>query len=180
MDIRCTLITPPESEPLALAEVKLDRVITHGQHDSLFTQYIQAARELAEQATGRALMPQVWQQLVPVGQYEIPLEKWPALDVVQVTINGAVVDHAALIAAGEIEFYPGDNPLMVSRRFCGARVVVQYRAGYATAAAVPASIKKWMLLQIGSMYEHRESEVACTITTSLKYVGSLINHYRVR
>lgn len=180
MDIRSTLITGPEAEPLTLAEVKLDRVVTHDQHNSLFEHYIQAARELAEQATGRALMPQVWQQLVPVGQYEIPLEKWPALEIVSLSINGAVVDHAALIAAGELEFYPGDNPLIVSRRFCGARVVLQYRAGYATAAAVPASIKKWMLLKIGSMYEHRESEIAVTATTRLKYVGSLINHYRIR
>lgn len=180
MDIRSTLITGPEAEPLTLAEVKLDRVVTHDQHNSLFEHYIQAARELAEQATGRALMPQVWQQLVPAGQYEVPLEKWPALEIVSLSINGAEVDHAALIAAGELEFYPGDNPLIVSRRFCGARVVLQYRAGYASASAVPASIKKWMLLHIGSMYEHRESEVSGTITTKLKYAGSLINHYRIR
>ncbi len=180
MDIRSTLITGPEAEPLTLEQVKTDRVVTHDQHNSLFEQYIQAARELAENATGRALMPQTWQQLVPVGQYELPLEKWPALDLVSVSINGEAVDYAALIAAGELEFYPGDNPLIVSRRFCGARVVLQYRAGYADAAAVPASIKKWMLLKIGSMYEHRESEVSGTITTKMKYVDSLITHYRVR
>ena len=155
-------------------------MVTHDQHNSLFEQYIQAARELAENATGRALMPQTWQQLVPVGQYEIPLEKWPALDLVSVSIDGEAVDHAALIVAGELEFYPGDNPLIVSKRFCNARVVLQYRAGYSSADAVPASIKKWMLLKIGSMYEHRESEIAVTATTRLKYVGSLINHYRIR
>src|SRR5690606_14670508 len=180
MEIRSTLITGPEAEPLTLADVKLDRVVTHDQHDDLFRRYIKSARESAEQATGRALMPQVWQQLVPVGQYEIPLEKWPALEIVSLSINGAVVDHAALIAAGELEFYPGDNPLIVSRRFCGARVALQYRAGYASAEDVPASIKTWMLLQIGSMYEHRESEVAVTATTRLKYVGGLINRYRIR
>jgi len=37
-----------------------------------------------------------------------------------------------------------------------------------------------MLLQIGSMYEHRESEIAVTATTRLKYVGGLINRYRIR
>src|SRR5690606_36741030 len=134
-----------------------DRVVSHDQHDDLFRRYIKSARESAEQATGRALMPHVWQQLVPVAQYEIALEKWPALKSVSLSINGAVVDHAALIAAAAPKCCPGDNPLIVSRRFCGARVALQYRAGYASAEDVPASIKTWMLLQIGSMYEHRES-----------------------
>lgn len=180
METRSTLVTAPEVEPLTLDEVKLDRVVAHDLHDSLFRQYIQAARELAESATGRALMPQTWQLLVSRSGSEVELEKWPALDLVSISIGGVVVDHEALISSGAIEFYPGDNPLLVSRLFCGARVIVRYRAGYADASQVPASIKKWMLLQIGSMYEHRESEIASTVITKLKYAGSLINHYRVR
>lgn len=180
METRSTLIEGPSVEPLAVPEVKTDRVITHDLHDTLFVQYIQAAREMAEMRTGRALLPQTWQQLNTNAGVEIPLERWPAIDIVSISINGETVDHAALIENGDIEFYPGDDPLIVSSRFRGARVIVQYRAGYADQTAVPASIKKWMLLQIGSMYEHRESEVIATVTQRVRYADGLLAPHIIR
>ena len=176
-----TLITAPTAEPLTLEQVKTDRGgINHSEHDDLLAQLIVAARERAETATGRALMPQVWQQLHTKATAEIDLIRWPVGDLVSVTIDGEEQDIAALVASGDLELWKGDQALLISPLFYGKRVIVQYNAGYADAAAVPSPIKKWMLMQIGSMYAHRESEVGGVATNKLKYVDSLIQPYRVR
>ncbi|MED5441295.1 MAG: phage head-tail connector protein [Pseudomonadota bacterium] len=176
-----TLITAPSEEPLTLEQVKTDRGgINHSEHDDLLTQLIAAARERAENATGRALMPQVWQQLHTKATAELDLIRWPVGDLVSVTIDGEEQDIAALVASGDLELWKGDQALLISPLFYGKRVIVQYNAGYADAAAVPSPLKKWMLMQIGAMYEHRESEVVGVATNKLKYVDSLIQPYRVR
>ena len=97
-----------------------------------------------------------------------------------VTIDGEEQDIAALVASGDLELWKGDQALLISPLFWGRRVVVRYTAGYLDEDQVPAPIKKWMLMQIGSMYEHRESEVVGVATNKLKYVDSLIQPYRVR
>lgn len=175
------LITPPVDEPLTLEQVKTDRGgINHSEHDQMLTDLIVAARERAENVTGRALMPQVWQQLHVKATAELELVRWPVHGVVSVTIDGEEQDIAALMASGDIELWDGDRAMLISPLFWGRRVVVQYAAGYLNDDQVPAPIKKWMLMQIGSMYEHRESEVVGVATNKLKYVDSLIQPFRVR
>ena len=180
MEIRSTLISGPEQEPLTLAEVKLDREVSHDLHDALFTNYIQAAREMCENRTGRALLPQTWQQLCVNADSEMPLERWPATEILSININGETLDHNALIEQGVIFFGKGDAPVLESNLFRGARVVIQYSAGYASASDVPAALKKWMLLQIGSMYEYRESEQMGTVVQRLRFPDGLINPYIIR
>lgn len=180
METRNTLVQGPTSEPLTTDDVKLDRGIKHSLHDALFTQYIQAAREMCESITRRALLPQTWQQLCVNADSEIALEVWPVFEINSISINGEVVDHDALIDDGTIYFGAGDSPLVESSIFRGARVIILYKAGYTTAAEVPAAIKKWMLTQIGSMYEYRESEVVGTIVQRTRYVDHLLGPYIVR
>ena len=59
-------------------------------------------------------------------------------------------------------------------------VRVRYVAGYSDAASVPESIKAWIKLQVGAMYENRESEVVekgAAIT--LGFADRLLDRYRV-
>ena len=175
------LIVSPQAEPLTLEQVKTDRGgISHAQHDDMLTGLITAAREAAEKRTDRALLPQTWRELYVSAPCEIDLSIWPAREVVAVTIDGEAQDVAQLIADEDLEFRAGDRAMVISHLFRGKRVVIDYSAGYNDSAAVPYSIKQWMLLQIGSMYEHRESEIAGTITTKLKYVDGLLNQWKVR
>lgn len=60
-------------------------------------------------------------------------------------------------------------------------VTVNFTAGYGVAAAVPQSVKQWMLLQIGAMYENREAFLAGrSITiTALPFIDGLLDPYRV-
>lgn len=180
METRCTLVAGPTSEPVTVAEAKLDRDVTHSLHDSLFEQYIQAAREMCESRTRRALMPQTWQQLCVNSDSEIDLEVWPVSEIVSISIDGEAVDHAALIDDGTIYFGAGDSPLVESSLFSGARVIILFKAGYATAEDVPAALKKWMIAHIGSMYEYRESEIVANSIQRTRYIDGLLSPYRVR
>ncbi|MDO6805011.1 head-tail connector protein, partial [Wenyingzhuangia sp. 1_MG-2023] len=94
LDIRVTRVTAPSAEPLTLEQVKIDRVIDYDDHDSLLTDAIKAAREVAEQITGRALMPQQWQQLHPSATAELSLMVWPAVSIESISIDGETIDHA--------------------------------------------------------------------------------------
>lgn len=180
LDVRVSRVGGPVSEPLAVADVKLDRVVEHDQHDLLFEQLIMAAREQAESATGRALMPQVWRQVHPCSDAEIQLYRWPVTDIQSVMVDGVALDHAALLASGEMELIAGDDAVVACDLFRGSRVVIEYGCGYADAQSVPASIRKWMLCQIGAMYEHREAEIVGSITSRVRYVGGLLGAWRVR
>ncbi len=60
-------------------------------------------------------------------------------------------------------------------------VSVTYTCGFGAAAAVPETIKRWMLLRIGALYENRE-EVATgrgITLTPMPFVDSLLTPYRV-
>jgi hypothetical protein len=62
-------------------------------------------------------------------------------------------------------------------------VSVQYVAGYASAAAVPESIKQWIKLMVSTMYENRETEAyssrAVSTTVQMQFVDRLLDRYRV-
>src|SRR5258708_4933062 len=56
------LITPPEAEPVTLAQAKQHISVTHDEHNDMILRLITVARNSIERITGRALMPQVWEQ----------------------------------------------------------------------------------------------------------------------
>ena len=57
-------------------------------------------------------------------------------------------------------------------------VALRYVAGYANAAAVPESIKAWIKLQIGAMFENREAEGKAQ-TFGLGYADRLLDRYKL-
>lgn len=65
-----SLLTPPATEPVALADVKLHARIDTDADDSLVAGFITAARQWVEQYTGRAIINQTWQ---------LALDAWPAV-----------------------------------------------------------------------------------------------------
>lgn len=178
MDWHTSLVEAPAQEPLTLTQVKTDRGgIEHDLHNDEFELLIQAARQNAEKRTGRALIDQKWQQIfteISRDECALPLIRWPVKSIDKVEIDGVVVDHSGF------EFLPGDDSSIYSETFAGKRVIVTYNAGYGDESKVPASIKKWMLATVGSMYEHRETVVTGTIVSRLSFIDNLISNYRVR
>lgn len=168
------LITPPESEPLEVEEVRDHLRIVTTTEDSYLEALISAARSMAEQYTNRALITQTWDVALDAfpEYFEIP---WAPLQAVQslTYLNGdGTTELYNSISSPQvgIESYIIDTwsqPARLALPYGGTwpshytqanSVVLRIVAGYGdTGADVPAPIRQAMLLLIGHWYEHRES-----------------------
>lgn len=174
MVVRSRLITPPDVEPVTLAEAKVQATVEHGEHDSMLQLLITAAREEAELRTGRALITQAWQQRQEADGNTVCLRRWPVLEVTSVSDEEGTLD----VADYEVEL--GDFPAVVANRQLSGTVTVEYSAGYGAAGAdVPAPIRQWILVTVASMYEHREKAVTGTITASHDFLEGLLDRFVV-
>ena len=182
------LITAPSTLPVTLIEAKAHLRIDHADEDTLLLSLIATAAAGAEHETGRALMAQTWEVSLDAFPDAVELTRTPVQSITSVTYADSagvptVLSNAfyALDAADEfgwayvVPAYDGAWP--ETRDEINA-VKVRYVAGYADAASVPAAIKSWILLQVGAMYAHRESEVIGQVQR-LGFVDSLLARYKV-
>jgi uncharacterized phiE125 gp8 family phage protein len=182
------LITAATALAVSLVEAKAHLRVDASDDDTLITAMITAATETAEQMTGRAIIPQTW---------ELSLDEFPdAFELTRVPVS-AVTSLKYYDAAGVLTTMdPGDYALDIADDYGFAyvvpaydtewptardqinAVVVRYVAGYTDAAAVPQAIKSWILLQVGAMYENRESESAIK-THQIGFADHLLDRYVV-
>lgn len=183
------IITAPTAEPITLAEAKIhlrvDDDLTG--EDALIEALIVAARQGAEQITGRALMPQVLELALDDFPDEIVLPRPPLASVSSVkyldaneTLQTLSSDRYLIDDYSQpskiVPAYGETWPSALDRE---NSVLVRYTAGYANAAAVPQEIKAWMLLRIGALYENRESVAAGAALSELPFVDRLLDAYKV-
>lgn len=174
MIVRSRLITAPSLEPVTVAEAKEQALVEHDEHDAMFERLIAAARQEAEQRTGRSFITQTWQQRQPADGNTVCLRRWPLLEVVTVSDDQGPLDLADYRA--EL----GDFPAVIANRALVGDVTVEFKAGYGeVASGVPAPIRHWILATVASMYEHRETAVVGTITASLQFLDGLLDPYVV-
>lgn len=174
--MRLTLILPPAAEPVTLAQAKVQCKVRHDQADAKLTQHIRTARELAEKRTGRALISQGWRQIEPRAVGAVRLWRWPVQSVQRVLLDGVELTE------DDYQVELGDGATVSSAGTCwsGRRVQVEYTAGYgATGADVPGPIIDWVLMQVSNLYENSGSVVVGTITSELRFVDHLLDHYEV-
>lgn len=175
--MRLSRIQPPAAEPVTLDEAKYQCKDRHTQADAALTRAIRAARELAEQRTGRALITQQWRQTEPCAPTEIRLRVWPVTAVDKVTVDGVDLTPADYTA------YLGDDPRLLPNGdvvWQGRRVDVEYTAGYgASGDDVPAPITRWMLHQIANAHEHSGSVVLGISVSELTFVDHLLDPWIV-
>lgn len=177
-----TLITAPNEEPLALAEVKQHLRLDDGltAEDGLIASLIVAARQHAEQVTRRALITQTW---------DLYLDAFPCGDIQLVKPPVASVTHVKYIAtdgtlttwdsedyetelptgpwAQRGRIYPAYGESYPSTRGEPNAVVVRCVHGYGAASNVPDGIKAAMKLAIGHWYENREAVAVGTIAATI-------------
>ena len=183
-------ITPPSALAVSLAEAKLHLRVDGNDDDTLITAMIGAATQMAEQATGRALMPQVWQ----LSQDEFPgaleLTRIPVQSVASIVYtdsggidqtldpNNYTLDNASDFGSAKV--VPAYGQTWPASRTKVNAVRVQYVAGYADAASVPESIKSWIKLQVGAMFENREAEtIGNGGAIALGFADRLLDRYKV-
>jgi len=180
--------TAPAALPVSPAEAKLHLRVDGADDDTLITAMLWAACQAAEQLTGRALMPQAWQLACDQFPATLVLTRVPVVSVnsiIYVDSAGADITlpntEYSLDNACEFGFasvVPAYGKSWPSARVQPNSVRVIYQAGYANADAVPESIKAWIKLQVGAMYENRELEGAVQ-TYALGFADRLLDRYKV-
>lgn len=182
------LITAATALAVSLAEAKQHLRVDTADEDALITALITAATEMAEQATGRAIMQQTWELTLDAFPEAFELTRVPAASITSIrywdttgtqqTLGTALytLDNADDFgSAYAVPAVGGDWP--AARQQINA-VALRYVAGYASAAVVPDSIKAWIKLQVGAMYENRQAE-GTVQTHALGYADRLLDRYKV-
>lgn len=183
------LIIAPAAEPISVDEAKLHLRVDGTDDDLLIAALITAAREQAEHRTGRALVNQNWELALddfPAGEIELP--KVPASSIVSVKYLNAGGNEQTIAGANYgLDNYglrhwviPADGYSWPDTNGGANNVKVQFVAGYGDATAVPASIKNWMKLAIGTWYSSREGAGDVqTYALPRDFMDGLLDAYRV-
>lgn len=191
------IITAPVYEPVTLTQAKLAARVDGSDEDALFTGVlIPACRQDAEQILRRALMPQTLRltldafprdlrlpmpRLLAVSAvtYRDTAGAWQTLDSSLYEVDTATTPGRVIRAHGAT--WPGTYPQPGSVR-------VTYTAGYAAGteneaaqqAAVPASVKRWILARVATAYQYREEVLAGASVAQLpnRFIDSALDRER--
>lgn len=162
------LVTPPASEPITLAEAKLQLGVTGSTQDDAITLAITAARTDIENRTNLALITQTWDQTLDEFPTDcdsldrILLRRYPVISItglfyydadgVEQTVDTDeyVLDNYSdrhwLVRAAAITAWPTIQDRRNSVR-------VRFVAGYgSTAASVPAPLRMAILANLSAQY----------------------------
>jgi uncharacterized phiE125 gp8 family phage protein len=169
--MRLELIAGPGTEPITLPEAKAHLRVDSSEQDALIVLYIAAAREMVEQATGRALLPQDWELHLDAFPSSGPifLPRPPLISILSVSTADAAGDLTEIDAAGyQVARSSGPTALQSSllpaaggswpSTISGAAdaVRIRYRAGYPSVSAVPRMLAAAILLIVADLYATRE------------------------
>jgi uncharacterized phiE125 gp8 family phage protein len=153
------LLTQPEEEPLALADIKAFLRLDTDDEDDLLSRLIIAARRHVEAAAGKKLVTQTWR---------LVLDQWPQSGVVSLPLSPMVAVTAArlravdgssvtldatswvLDCAGRLHTAHGPPVL---RPFGGIEIDVE--VGFGGPSAVPADLVQAMRFMVAYWFEHR-------------------------
>ena len=181
---RATLITPPASEPVTLAQAKnaCNLAASDTAHDDKLTLLIQAAREQWEHDTDAACLTQVWELSFSEFQgEEIRLPKRTLQSVGSVkyydtlnsqqTLSTSVYDVDLASRLGYLQQWPA----IVDR---WDAVTIRYTVGYASAAAVPAIHKQAILMLVAYYFENPDMLVSDQAYTMAPYERLVARYMR--
>lgn len=184
------LISGPGAEPVSLVEAKLHLRVDGADDDALIGALIQAAREQCEHETGRALVSQTWELVLDAfPAAEIRIGKSPVQSIASVKYLDEQGDEQTLSSGAYVldaDTEPGWLMLAAGAAWPSTASVsnavrIRFVAGYgASSAEVPAGIRHWMLLRIGTGYKLREQFVAGASLAALpgNYADRLLDGYR--
>lgn len=182
------LITPATVMSVSLEDVKLQARMDEDVLDSRINAYIATATQMAEQATGRALMLQTWELSLDAFPCEFSLTRVPAVSITSLKYLDADGTQQTL-GSGLYTLHNADDfgpatvePLYgTSWPICRDQtnaVALRYVAGYADAASVPQSIRDWIILMVSAMVDNPAIE-SSTQTYSLGFADRMLDRYRV-
>ena len=163
------IITAATDEPITLAEAKAQCRVEDefADDDTYLTTAISTARDVVEKLTGRFLMDQeveVYLKEFPsTRRIEIPkppltavnsLKYYDEADAIQ-TLASSSYRVSVNTEPGFLELKADNYWPDTETRFDA--VIVNFQAGYASASAVPASIKHAILMMVSDLYTRRDA-----------------------
>ncbi|KVO16032.1 head-tail connector protein [Burkholderia ubonensis] len=177
---RVEIMKRPAEEAIGLDLARAHCRIDNDDEDILLKRAIVAAREALEGELSRPLLPQECRVRVDNFPPERILLWNDVIEIIEVTYR----DESGALRVLEPSAYRvfGRAYLAARKTFpYGEDVEVRFRCGaFETPEAVPESLIAWMLLQIGTLAEHRESEVDGAVNPlSDRFTDGLIGRHRV-
>lgn len=167
--------------------------------DALIADCVQAATDELEGVTGwlgRSLVQQTWRLSLPAfpsGPIMLPLPPLQSVtsvtyldkDGVRQTLGDTGASPAgedySVVTDAEVGYVaPAFGKSWPSGRRQGDAVQITFVAGYASPAAVPAVVRRWIAGRLGFYYENREAMITGTIATMLPPFDRSLDNLRVR
>jgi uncharacterized phiE125 gp8 family phage protein len=178
-----TLITPPASLPVTLADAKAQCRVESDDEDSLIEGLIAAATDYVEQYTGRALITQTWRLTLDEFTHALLLPKGPVQTVTHVRYfdsEGAeqtvLVDDYTLDNTSDPAWVVINSGASWPVTQSGVNMVkITFVAGY---TEVPSSITHAILLLIGQWFDNRSAVSDKAVIAVPNAVESLLTNYR--
>jgi uncharacterized phiE125 gp8 family phage protein len=186
------LITPPATEPIGLSDAMNYCRIDSDADVVTIQSMITAARQEAEKITRRQLITATW---------ELRLDRFPKTIYPPMAPMQSVSSLKYLDSAGDEQTLVENTDFIVDTYSEPARIIpaygmvwppiypvfnavrVQFVAGYGdNDTDVPQSIRNWMMVFFGALYEHRELDIVSNITqayTHLTFLDGLLDDFRV-
>jgi len=179
-----TLLSAAGSEPVTVDECKAYARFTSTAEDALITDFITAARELAEIHTGRRLISQQWKfryNGFPSYDFiEIPSAPVSSVDEVKY-LDAAGVEQtlSTSVYVADLDVDPGRIYLAHNASWPTVQdeihnVRVTATVGYADASAVPAAIKTAIKIAVAEWIYDREGSCAGLPDSAI----AILNRYR--
>lgn len=174
-------------EPITTAEAKTHLRVTISADDAYIDALVKAARMMAENELRRSLLTQTWTKTLDQFPDAIGLPYPPIASVTSVKYldtAGAqqtlASDQYTLDKQSEPGWIVPAYGVTWPDTYCAVNAVeVIYVAGVASAALVAQSIRAWILLQVGHLYENREASIPGVSITPLPYVDGLLDGHRI-
>jgi uncharacterized phiE125 gp8 family phage protein len=164
------ILSPPEVEPVSLAEAKAHLRLDTSTDDAYVSALITAARERVELFLRRALVTQTIECTLdgfPAGEIDLPRPPLQSIEWIKYVDTAGVLqtlpsgNYVSDVSSNEIarvalawnRFWP------ITRSSINA-VVIRFVAGYGDDAEdVPHAIRHGILIEIANLYENREDIV---------------------
>lgn len=184
------VITPPAVEPIAVADARAHCRSSAGEDAMLTAIYIPAARAAAEtMMAGTAIIQRTLEERYPAfDSAGLVFDAGPVVSITSVSyVNtaGATVtlDEGAYQlthADGRAVLLPAYDTDWPDARDVADAVRVRYVAGLAAdQASVPADLRAWLLMTVGTLYMQRESVATGTVAELPgRFVDGLLDKYR--
>ena len=175
------LITAPTIEPVTVAELRSQLRITSTAQDTMLEVLIKAARANVEDYLRYALTNQTWELYLdafPLSGKYIWIQKSPVTDIVSLTYTSTAgvattltenTDFVADYHSMPCRLFEAYSKTWPTARAIPNAVVIQFKAGYATAAAVPDVIRQAIMMQAATMYENPADEITGTQVNKIDF-----------